>query len=87
MCIVREMQEELCLKLSKADLMIWKVFRKPKGIGRLSHVFVARNIDKSKLRLQEGEAIVYASKNELLGRHNLGPITKELIEEFRQGRA
>ncbi|OHA11499.1 MAG: hypothetical protein A3H71_01165 [Candidatus Sungbacteria bacterium RIFCSPLOWO2_02_FULL_48_13b] len=79
---IREMEEELSLHLDLSDISIWKTYKEAQGPGHLGYVFVARNIDGTKLQLHEGESIIYLSRGESLDHYNLGPVTRELIEEY-----
>ncbi len=79
---IREIGEELSLRLALPNISIWKTYKETRGPGHLGYVFVARNIDGTKLQLHEGENIVYLSRGESLDRYDLGPVTRELIEEY-----
>ncbi|MFA5870404.1 MAG: NUDIX domain-containing protein [Candidatus Paceibacterota bacterium] len=84
--IIREIQEELSIKLSRQDFQsLGSSIRKSSLDNKehLTHLFVARNIKKQELILQEGREIVYVGLNKSLDSLNLSPGVKEVLMMFK----
>ncbi len=82
---LRELMEELELKLNEASLAFWGRYRFPSSLtGELMErfVFVAKNIDPSGLVLHEGEAIVYADAS-VLERDDLSAFSRKVLHEYQ----
>lgn len=85
--IIREIQEELSIKLSKQDFQSLGSSIKMGSLDNkeyLTHLFVARNIKKQELILQEGKEIVYVAPDKSLDSLNLSPRTKEVLIMFKK---
>lgn len=86
--IIREIQEELCVRLNKEDLILLTSSVRTSSLGNeehLAHVFIARNIKKEDLHLREGKAIIYLGVNEPLDSRNLSSGTRDVLLKFKNG--
>lgn len=86
--IIREIREELNIQLNETDFTYLgsSVRKNPLSNNKyLAHLFVARDIEKDSLSLEEGEAIVYLKPGEPLDSLNLSPGTKEILSKFKKG--
>jgi 8-oxo-dGTP pyrophosphatase MutT (NUDIX family) len=78
-CAKRELYEELRLNIDKDDLESVKLFEIDNIPNAFIHMFLARNIDPSRLDLQEGASIVELSKTEALQNAKVTDFTKEVL--------
>ncbi|MDQ5928642.1 MAG: hypothetical protein QG594_416 [Bacteroidota bacterium] len=85
--MVREVYEELNIKLNKEDFQsLGYIIKKDESTGgeNMAHLFLAKNINKSDLVLNEGQAIVYINIDEPLNETmNLSVGTKLVLDDFK----
>lgn len=83
--IIRELDEELELKITPEQLELFDVRNRPDSLGneRVANTFVIKNIDKTKLVLHEGQAIVYIPIGAELGQYNLSEGTRLMIIKYK----
>ena len=78
-CAKRELYEELELSLDIGELESIGLFESDFEDGIYIHMFVAKEIDGSKLVLHEGESIVELSLEEALGHEKVTDFTKDVL--------
>ncbi len=78
---IREIKEELSLSLKKKDLKLFRGYPKIK-YDVFSYIYVVRNIDPKGLKINEGNKIVFISKEDDLTEYNLSDHARELIMEY-----
>lgn len=85
--MVREIYEELNIKLTKEDFhSLGYIIKKDELTGgeNQANLFLAKNINKKDLVLNEGQAIVYIGIDEQLNDSmNLSLGTKQVLEKFK----
>ena len=85
--IIREIQEELNIKLSKEDFRPLSSSARKSPFGNKEYIdqlFFAFNIKKQDLLLKEGKAIVYLKLSESLDSLNLSTETKKDLILFKK---
>lgn len=86
--IVREIEEELSIKLNKSDFeSLGYIIKKDESTGgeNTAHLFLAKNINKKDLVLNEGQAIIYLNINEPLDESlNLSIGTIQVLNNFKR---
>lgn len=87
--MVREIYEELNIKLSRNDLIpLGCIIKQDKLTGgkNKAHLFLVKSINKKDLILNEGQAIVYINTNKTLDESmNLSQGTIEVLNIFKKG--
>lgn len=78
-CARREMFEELNLNLDTANLATIQLFESRHEPEVFIQMFLAKGIEKSKLVLKEGRAIVEMTKEEAIENENVTDFTKEVL--------
>lgn len=82
---IREIQEELGIALTEADLEPFGVYEKNAekyGHEGVCHIFLVRDIVPSQFQLNEGEGIVFLGKDDELSKFPLTVLARELVTEF-----
>lgn len=79
-CAKRELLEELVLDIEIEKLQDIGLFRSRNESGTYIQMFLARNIDKSALKLQEGKRIVELGLDEALENTLVTDFTKEVLK-------
>jgi len=82
---LRELREELSLNLSKDEISLFKIFNKTKeihGEDVTCYIYVAKNVEPTKLRVNEGMGYVEISKDDNLGRLNLSILAADILKEY-----
>jgi len=84
---IREIKEELNLDLKLKELIPFCDYKKSEeihGINQLCKVFLVKNVDITKLRLNlnEGQGIVSISREDNISDYNLTIMVKELIYKY-----
>lgn len=86
--IVREVYEELNIKLTKEYFKsLGYIIKKDELTGgeNQAHLFLAKNINKNDLFLNEGQAIIYISIDEpLIDSMNLSTGTMQVLSDFKK---
>lgn len=89
--IVREIEEELSVKLTKEDFYsLGYIIKKDELTGgeNRANLFLAKNINKKDLVLNEGQAIVYIGIDEQLSDSmNLSTGTMQVLSDFKNGKS
>jgi 8-oxo-dGTP pyrophosphatase MutT (NUDIX family) len=81
----REIKEELGLDLPAERLSLLGVFQKKKelhGEDLACHIFIARDIDTSKFRVQEGQGYVEIIKDDDRSKLNLSVLAREILDAY-----
>lgn len=78
-CAIREMSEELHLTLDSQNLESIKVCESRYTPDAHIHVFLAKNIKKSELILNEGKGVVEMTKDQAIADSNVTDFTKEIL--------
>lgn len=79
-CAIREMKEELSLKLTAGDLKFIGEFESRNTPGSFLAMFVADNVDPSSLSLHEGESVVELDGARALTDKNVTEFTKSVLK-------
>jgi 8-oxo-dGTP pyrophosphatase MutT (NUDIX family) len=79
LCARREMFEELNLNLDVDNLSTIQLFESRYEPEVFIHMFLAKDVDKSSLVLQEGRAIVEMTKEEAMENKDVTDFTKEVL--------
>lgn len=84
---IREIKEELNLDLIRDDLNFFSIYNKTKeihGVDEICQVFVVKNIDPNKLKLNknEGQGTVLISNKEEANKYKLTIMAKDMIAEY-----
>lgn len=85
--IIREMEEELTIKLNKEDFRFLESYVKKDPLNDqecLAHLYIAQDINKGDLFLKEGEAIVYLKPDESFDDLSISKETKEILHKFKE---
>jgi 8-oxo-dGTP diphosphatase len=75
--IVRELQEELDLKIENPELVLKNKFK-----GETRYTFKQEIKDTSTLKLKEGKEMKFFSKEEILNLKNTVPSVKKLVKKL-----
>jgi 8-oxo-dGTP pyrophosphatase MutT (NUDIX family) len=78
-CAIRELEEELGLRLNAQELRDSNCFESHNQPGKCIQIFIASNINKASLELQEGNSIVELSLEEALIHSTVTEFTKEVL--------
>lgn len=84
---VREIEEELELILNKTSLEFLGIYEKTReihGAEGVCYIYIARGIEPDKLRLREGEGIIFLSRGEDIKKYKFTVLARQLIKDFWQ---
>ena len=78
-CAKREMLEELNLEINTRNLESIEFFESRHQPNVFIHMFLLKDVEKTKLTLAEGKDIVELSKEEAIVHENVTDFTKEVL--------
>jgi 8-oxo-dGTP pyrophosphatase MutT (NUDIX family) len=78
-CAKREMLEELNLEINTNNLQSIQLFESRHKPNVFIHMFLLKDVEKTKLTLSEGKDIVELSKEEAVAHENVTDFTKEIL--------
>lgn len=81
-CAKRELQEELSLNLTEEDLVTVGIFESRHVPEAYIQMFIAKEVEKESLKLQEGEDIIELSLQEALDSGKVTDFAKEVLRSL-----
>lgn len=79
---IREIKEELSLRLGKEDLVFFRKYSR-KGLkeDKIGYIYVASNIESDKLKLKEGKGIIFLEPDKI-DNPNIPIVFLKIIRDF-----
>ena len=83
-CAIREIYEEVEIKLDKSNLQKFRTYFSKRDDGQTveSHIFIAKDIDAEKIHLHEGEKVFMLNANQDFSQLNLTKVCRKVLSVY-----